>query len=227
VSSVKVEKIFEGVFRIGKHIATRNLVPGKKVYGEKTVVIDGAEYRIWEPERSKVCAAILNGLRCFPIREGSKVLYLGAATGTTCSHLSDIVKHKGVIYSVEFSPRVFREFVVLAESRRNLIPILADARKPADYFWVESVDVVYCDIAQPDEVNIAMRNADEFLKEGGYMMIAIKSRSIDVTKEPKEIYALERKKLEGRGFETVELVELDPYERDHAMIVVRKRATHS
>lgn len=216
-----MKEIFPGVFKRGERLFTRNLTPGKSVYGEELVRVGGKEFRSWIPTRSKAAAAILNGLKEFPVRRGSKILYLGAATGTTTSHFSDIVEAAGIIYGVEFSPRCMRELVKVAEARKNVVPILADARRPQDYDWVEEVEVVYCDIAQPDEVEIAMRNARRFLGIGGWLMIAIKSRSIDVTKEPKEIYELEVKKLEGAGFRVMELVDLEPYEKDHAMVVAK------
>jgi fibrillarin-like pre-rRNA processing protein len=94
-----------------ERLATRNLTPGKRVYGERLVKWNGVEYREWNPYRSKLAAAIANGLKFVPIQEGTHVLYLGAASGTTPSHISDIVGEKGLIYAVEFSPRVFREFM--------------------------------------------------------------------------------------------------------------------
>ena len=72
------------------------MVTGESVYGEKKVSIDGdggekIEYRVWNPFRSKLAAAILGGIDNIHMRPGSKVLYLGAASGTTVSHVSDIV----------------------------------------------------------------------------------------------------------------------------------------
>jgi fibrillarin-like pre-rRNA processing protein len=179
-------------------------------------------YREWDPYRSKLAAAIMNGLKKMPIERESKILYLGASTGTTCSHISDIIGKKGIIYGVEFSERVIYQFLELAEKRKNIVPILADARKPEEYYWVEMVDVVYCDLAQPDEIEIAIRNSKIFLKKNGYLMIAIKARSIDVTKEPKEIFEEGVKKLKNFGFETKELIGLEPYEEGHAMVISQK-----
>lgn len=49
------------------------------------------EYRAWNPFRSKLAAAILGGVDKIHMGPGKKVLYLGAASGTTVSHVSDIV----------------------------------------------------------------------------------------------------------------------------------------
>lgn len=215
-----MEEIFYGVYREKDKLHTKNLREGQRVYGEKLVKSSGEEYREWVPFRSKLSAAIKNGLKEVPLKKGMKILYLGSATGTTPSHLSDIVGEDGIIFCVEFSERMMREFLRVASSRENLIPIMADARKPNDYKdVVEKVDLVYCDIAQPDATEVLIRNAKKFLKPGRYIMLAIKSRSVDVTKSPSQIYKEEIKKLENAGVKIIDWVRLDPYEKDHAFIL--------
>ncbi|WP_048058400.1 fibrillarin-like rRNA/tRNA 2'-O-methyltransferase [Pyrococcus yayanosii] len=218
---------FSGVYTVidddgSEKIATKNLVPGQRVYGERIIKWEGEEYRIWNPHRSKLGAAIMNGLRNFPIRPGRSVLYLGIASGTTASHVSDIVGWEGKIFGIEFSPRVLRELVPIVEERRNIIPILGDATKPEEYrALVTKVDVIFEDVAQPTQAKILIDNAEAFLKRGGYGMIAVKSRSIDVTKEPEEVFREVEREL-GEYFEVVERLNLEPYEKDHALFVVRK-----
>lgn len=204
-----------------KHLATLNLAPGRIVYGEKLVAYKGEEYRIWDPYRSKLAAAILNGLQTVPIKPEHKVLYLGAATGTTSSHVSDIVGCKGHVYCVEFAPRVMRELISnVCAYRPNMSPILADARFAENYrMLVETVDDIYCDIAQPEQARILADNADMFLASGGHIMLAIKSQSIDVTKAPSEIYRQEIEVLKKRGFKITEVINLEPYEKAHMMVV--------
>ncbi len=218
---MKVKKTkFDGVYKIDNKLATINLVPGEKVYGEQLVKIGNIEYRIWDEFRSKPAAAIKNGLENFPIKEGSKILYLGIASGTTASHFSDIIKN-GIIYGIEISEIPLKDLILIAEKRKNIVPILADARKIEQYeHLVEKVDVVYCDIAQPDEVRVFLENCKKFLKEKGYGMIAIKSRSIDVTKNPNEIYKQAKKEIE-EYYEVLEIVKLDPYQKDHAILVCK------
>lgn len=217
-----MKEIFPGIFKRGKDIFTANAVPGTKVYGEQLARYGGKEYRRWEPSRSKLAAAIVNGMKTSCFESGSKVLYLGAASGTTVSHISDIIGKAGAIYAIEFSERPFRDLADLAKQRRNIFPILADARKPEAYGWAEEVDVVFCDIAQPDETEIAVRNADRFLKAGGLLLIAVKSQSIDVTKPPRQVYSEEAEKLRRAAYTILETIELDPYETAHAMLVCRK-----
>lgn len=216
-----MREIFENVYREGEKVYTENLDPGKDVYGEELVKRDGREYREWKPDRSKLSAALKNGLENFPFEEGSKVLYLGAAQGTTSSHLSDILGESGILYLVEFSERAVRDLLKVCESRVNMVPILADARKPGEYSWVEEVDMLFEDVAQPDQINILKRNADKFLKDGGFALIAIKARAIDSTGNPEEIYEKAREELE-ESFDVIELLRLDPWEKDHCLVVARK-----
>ncbi|AXI24987.1 fibrillarin [Methanofervidicoccus sp. A16] len=221
---MKVREIFDNVYEIDtgdgvRRIGTKSLVPSKRVYGERVVKIEGVEYRIWNPNKSKLAAAILKGLKVMPIKRGSKVLYLGASAGTTPSHVADIVEYAPV-YSVEFSPRIMREFLEVCKDRKNLIPILGDANLPNTYSnIVEMVDVIYEDVAQVNQAEILIKNAKWFLKEGGYGIIAIKARSIDVVKDPKEIFKEQREILTEGGFKIVDEVDIEPFERDHVLMV--------
>jgi len=203
-------------------LLTKNLVPGKKVYNEDLVRRDGVEFRTWDPFRSKLAAAIIKGLPRDVIGEGNRVLYLGTSTGTTASHVSDMVGPKGLVVGVEFAPRVAREFLEhVAMVRSNVIPFVADARDPSKYS-VSKVDVVYCDIAQPDQTGIAMANCRALLREGGVLLLVVKARSIDVLKDPRDVYLEEKKKLEVEGFQVMQVIELSPFEKDHAMIFARR-----
>jgi len=210
-----------------RRLATKNLVPGRNVYGERLVRFRGGEYRLWDPFRSKFAAAILKGLETVPIQPHHKVLYLGAASGTTASHVSDVVGERGHVYCVEFAARAIRELVNnVCAFRSNMSPILADARLPERYSTlVEKVDDVYCDIAQPEQARVLADNADLFLVDGGWIMLAVKAQSIDVTKEPSEIYAQEINVMKARGFRIGEVVHLEPYDKAHAMIVAKKEKT--
>ena len=202
-----------------KFLATRNLVPGRRVYGEELVSVDGVEYRLWNPTRSKLGAAIVRGLKKNPIKPGLKVLYLGVASGTTCSHVSDIIGEQGHVWGVDFAPRPIRDLIDnVAKYRRNITPILADARKPQSYsLQVPKVDAIFADVAQPDQAEIVVKNAKLFLKRGCYAMLSIKSRSVDVGRPPEEIYREQVDVLMRGGFDVEELITLDPFEVDHAL----------
>ncbi len=216
--NVYIVELEDGSLRI----ATRNLVPGQRVYGERIYRYNGVEYREWNAYRSKLAGALLKGLEELPIKEGDRILYLGIASGTTASHISDIIGSKGRIYGVEFAPRVMRDLLLVVRDRRNIYPILGDARFPEKYrHLVEGVDGLYADVAQPEQASIVVRNASMFLRNGGYLLLAIKARSIDVTVEPSEVYRREVRTLISGGFKIVDVVHLDPFDKDHAMIYAR------
>merc|ERR1712025_561322 len=121
------------------------------------------EYRAWSPFRSKLAAAILGGVENIWMKPGSKVLYLGAASGTTVSHASDIVGPDGLVFAVEFSPRSGRDLINVAQKRTNIVPIIEDARHPLKYrMLVPMVDVIFADVAQPDQTRIVSINAQHF-----------------------------------------------------------------
>jgi fibrillarin-like pre-rRNA processing protein len=203
-----------------KYLATQNLINGNSVYGEKIVKYEDIEYRLWDPFRSKLAGAILKGLRENPIKESSKVLYLGASTGTTVSHVSDIVGSNGIVFPVEPSVRVARELLENVSSKRNnIIPILSDARNYLKYYgYFGIVDVVYSDIAQPDQTMIAIDNSKSYLKDNGDLLIIIKTRSIDVLTDPKIVTQNEAKKLEANNFTINQIINLEPFEKDHSLI---------
>jgi fibrillarin-like pre-rRNA processing protein len=205
-----------------RRLATRNLAPGRNVYGERLIRCEGVEYRLWDAFRSKLAAAILKGLKTVPVKPKHVILYLGAASGTTASHVSDIIGEKGHMYCVEFASRSIRDLVDnVCAYRMNMSPILEDARLPQKYamFIRGKVDDIYCDIAQPEQAKVLADNADQFLRDSGWVMLAVKAQSIDVTKEPDEVYEREVKVLENHGFKIEEVVHLEPYEKAHAMIV--------
>lgn len=204
-----------GIFELDGHLATRNLNQGVKVYGEKLVEYKDNEFRLWDPRRSKLAAALLNGLENFKIQFDSKILYLGASAGTTPSHISDIATN-GLIYCVEFSPRMMRELLTVCRERNNMMPLLEDANKPQNYLpLIEKVDLLYSDVAQPNQTEIFMENMRMFLKEEGQGILMVKARSIDVTRNPRQIFREEASKLKEHGFQVVEKVDLNPYEKDH------------
>ena len=206
-----------------KKLLTLNLTPGFRVYGEKLLKIGGKEYRVWDPYRSKLAAAILNGLKKLTLTQDSRVLYLGASSGTTASHISDICRD-GMLYCVEISTRMVRDLIKVCEKRENMAPLLEDARKPERYLpFIEKVDLVYCDVAQPDQTNIFIENMRLFLKNSGQGFIAIKARSIDTARDPKEIFKEEKQKLKEAGYRILESIRLEPYERDHIAFLVEHR----
>ena len=219
---MQINKIGENVYQIDNQIATVNLTPGVQVYQEKLLDYEDKQFRLWNPRRSKLAAAIINGLSIFPFKEDSTVLYLGASAGTTPSHISDICT-KGRIYCVEFSATMMREFLDVSKNRRNLLALLEDATHPSDYqALVESVDIIYSDVAQATQTKLFLDNFKLFAREDTIGIIMIKARSIDVTKKPSVIFKEEKRKLEEGGLRILEEIKLDPYEKDHIAFICEK-----
>lgn len=194
------------------------------------------EYRVWNPFRSKIAAGIIGGMvssslvgngrdansspqeniYMFP---GAKVLYLGAASGTSVSHVADLVGKEGTVYAVEFSHRSGRDLVNMATHRTNVIPIVEDARHPMKYrMLVSMVDCIFADVAQPDQARIVGLNAHQFLKVGGGVVVSIKANCIDSTAAPEVVFAREVEKLRSERIKPKEQLTLEPFERDHAMV---------
>lgn len=213
-----MREIFHNAFREGKRIYTVSLDPGQRVYGEKLIRHNGAELREWDPFRSKLAAAILNNMKTKPLKADSNVLYLGAAQGTTPSHVSDIVD-KGVVVCVEISQKAFEKLLPLSERRENMVPVLADANQPEGYKeYTNGIDVLYQDVAQPNQAAIFIKN----FTFRGYGLLAIKARSIDVAAHPKDVFRREIKKLKNAGIQILETIPLEPFEKDHVMVVCKR-----
>ncbi len=210
----------EGVYTEGGRLFTRSSRPGFRVYGERLVSSGGAEYREWDPRRSKLAAYLALGGRAVPFSKESGVLYLGASSGTTASHVADIAC-EGRVVCVEIAPRMFRELVSNCEGRPAMMPVLADATEPSGYsMFTEGVDVVYQDVAQKRQADIACDNMDACGAEWG--MVAVKARSEDVTAPPSSIFEKAVARVRERGYRVEDAMELAPYERDHMMLVVRR-----
>ena len=219
---MEIKGVFEGVYKIDGKLATKNLAKGSRVYNEELVQHNGVEYRMWNPYRSKLAAAIMKGMKNMFIANGKNVLYLGAATGTTCSHVSDIVGNEGTVYCVEISERNMRELIKVCEKRENMIPLFSDARKTDSYgSEIDEVDVIYQDVSARDQAGILLANS-RFLKKGGYAYVAIKSQSISVAKKPSEVYSDFFKEVAQR-FEVVEKIDIAPYDQKHMFAVLKNR----
>jgi len=184
------------------------------VYNER--MLGGA--RVWDPYRSKLSALYYKGTGV-ELTAAMRVLYLGAANGTTVSHVADYVE---VVYAVEFAPRPMQDLLEVCRRRRNIIPVMADAARPEQYApLVEPVDLLYQDVAQPVQAAIMLRNC-VFLKPGGAVILMLKTRSVDVRKEPSEVFNDTIGTLTSAGLIVQESTWLAPFQGDHAAIVCIK-----
>lgn len=216
-----MKEIQTNIHSNGAKIFTPNAVPGEKVYGEELIEFEGKELREWNPHRSKAGAAVKKGIN-LEIEEDSLVLYLGAASGTTVSHFSDILTD-GFVIGIEYSDTVARKLVELAEKRENIAPILGDARKPEEYEeYLDEADIVFQDISQSDQAEIFLKNCQKFLKEDGVGLLSVKAQSISSSRPADEVFDEVKDKLEEE-MEVVEEADLDPYETDHLFLKLKLR----
>lgn len=212
-----------GVYEDRGLLWSENRVPGTTVYGERLRVRQGKEYRQWIPHRSKLAALAAKDAKTPWIDPQRDVLYLGASSGTTVSHVSDVLAKGSRVFAVEFSPRSTRDLLWNTEPRDNVVPILDDAGRPERYaaYLDRHVGTLVQDVAQRHQVDIFMRNLP-FLREGGHGFLFIKARSIDVARPVGDIYADVRKRLQDAGIHIVLERDLDPFEREHRAFVIRK-----
>jgi fibrillarin-like pre-rRNA processing protein len=234
--ATKLTEIFPGVYSVAdpknpnkRLLATKNLTPGRVYYGEHTVRLQlrgqTQEFRFWDPFRSKLSASILRGLKIMPFSEGGVCLYLGASTGTTVSHLSDILGNSGRIFAVEMASRVARELLEnVTRYRKNIVPVIADARHPENFPSVYgTVNTIYCDIAQPDQTEIAISNCERFFtSKSEILFLVVKASSIDVLKDKGQVFDEQTKILKQAGFKVVQKIDLQPYDKNHAMIISQR-----
>ena len=211
-----MEEILPGVYEEGGRIYTASAAPGVSVYGERVLEDGGTEYREWDPRRSKMAALFMRGFREPLVKRDSRILYLGAASGTTVSHLSDIAS-EGMIFAVEFAPEPFTALRRLASRRKNIIPVMGDARHPEMYApLLSSVGVLYQDVAQRDQSDIFLKNA-KLVKGKGILML--KCRSVDVSASPKKVAESEVAYLRKNSMRIRELIDLSPLQKDHYAII--------
>lgn len=215
-----MKQIQPGIYKKNNKLYTETR-DTEKVYGENIIKDEDTVYRAWNPNRSKAAAAVLNNLK-LGINKDDTVLYLGAASGTTVSHFSDILEN-GLILAVEYSETVIRDLVKLAERRSNIAPQLADARKPEEYEkYIDKAKVVFQDISQQDQAEIFLKNVEKYLAEDGVGLLSVKARSISTADSKQQIFEEVRQKIEEK-MEIVNETELAPYEKEHLMIKAEKK----
>ncbi|MEA3558587.1 MAG: fibrillarin-like rRNA/tRNA 2'-O-methyltransferase [Candidatus Thermoplasmatota archaeon] len=206
--------------RVGDRIYTLDRMGGIPVYGEKMIEIDGKKFREWIPWRSKLGALLKIGELPFDL--DGDILYLGAAQGTTVSHISDMLE-QGTIFAVEFSRAPFNKLMKIARQRKNIVPILEDAFHPEKYrSQVPKVDMLYQDVSQKDQLGLFRKNAEMFLRDNGNGIIMVKARSIDVTARPGDVFDEFRKGLVSYGYKVLDVIDMEPFQKDHSAFVVEK-----
>lgn len=223
----RFDNIYEQPSKRGVRLFTRSLYPDFRGFDETVLREQGLAFREVDPKRSKLFAGVAKGASQIGMREGSSVLYLGASHGYTPSFVSDVVGAKGFVLCIDVAPRVVRDLVFVCQRRQNMAPILADCNHPelyAKFIPAGGVDVVFQDISQRNQVEIFLKNVQAHLKKGGYGLLALKARSVDVTRKPQDLFKETFAALENSGVvSVVDKRGLEPYEMDHMLFVVKKK----
>lgn len=230
MSQIEIRKHpkFFNVFTSGptekSRLYTRNDDRGNRVYGERLIDYKENEYREWDPFRSKLAALIFENPITNFLTDDLNCLYLGASSGTTISHLADIVTN-GIIYGVEFAERSIRQLIQNTSRRKNIIPIFADARYPNQFAksLFSRINLIYQDVSQPNQAEIALNNCNYYLSDNGILVLAIKSQSIDSIQKSEKVYAQEKKVLEEGGYEIIESINIHKYAANHIMLLAKKK----
>ena len=219
---IKADTIFWITVKNKKKLATLNNASINEVYNEKIIKINGKQYNLWNPYTSKLAAAIVNGMEIYPILKKTKVLYLNGTIEKTLSHISDIIGVNGKIFilrDINENSKNFLENVM--NDRTNVFTITRDNGDPAKFSSkTEMVNVVYVDITQHNETEVAIQNCKRYLTDGGFLMLVVPTKKIDFVNNPNGQNLEEIQKLQS-SFEIIQQINLTDFFKEHSMIIAK------
>ena len=219
---IKADTIFWITVKNKKKLATLNNASINEVYNEKIIKINGKQYNLWNPYTSKLAAAIVNGMEIFPILEKTKVLYLNSTIEKTLSHISDIIGVNGKIFILRDINENSKKFLDnVMNDRTNVFTITRDNGDPAKFSSKsEMVNVVYVDITQHNETEVAIQNCKRYLRDGGFLMLVVPTKKIDFVNNPNGQNLEEIQKLQS-SFEIIQQINLTDFFKEHSMIIAK------
>ena len=219
---IKADTIFWITVKNKKKLATLNNASINEVYNEKLIKINGKQYNLWNPYTSKLAAAIVNGMEIFPILEKTKVLYLNSTIEKTLSHISDIIGVNGKIFILRDINENSKKFLDnVMNDRTNVFTITRDNGDPAKFSSkTEMVNVVYVDITQHNETEVAIQNCKRYLRDGGFLMLVVPTKKIDFVNKPNGQNIEEIQKLQS-SFEIIQQINLTDFFKEHSMIIAK------
>ena len=219
---LKEDVIFWVTVRNEKKLATLSNVSTNQDYKENLVEMNGKQYSIWNPYMSKLAAAIINGMEIFPILKKTKILYLDPTSEKTIKHISDIVGINGKIFVVRNIMKNSKNFLEqIAKNRSNIFTIIPDKTNPARLTGMtETVDVIYIDIAEHNQTEIAIQNCKNHLRIGGFLMLIVPTKNIDFANNPSKKNQEERKKLQT-SFDIIQEINLTDFFKEYSMVIAK------
>ena len=219
---LKEDAIFWVTVRNEKKLATLSNMSTNQDYKENLVQTNGKRYSIWNPYMSKLAAAIINGMEIFPILKKTKILYLDPTTEKTVKHISNIVGINGKIFVVRDVMKNSKNFLEqIVKNRSNIFTIVPDKTNPARLTGMtETVDVIYIDIAEHNQTEIAIQNCKNHLRIGGFLMLIVPTKNIDFTSNPSKKNQEERKKLQT-SFDIIQEINLTDFFKEYSMVIAK------
>ena len=219
---LKEDAIFWVTVRNEKKLATLSNMSTNQDYKENLVQTNGKRYSIWNPYTSKLAAAIINGMEIFPILKKTKILYVDPATEKTVKHISNIVGINGKIFVVRDVMKNSKNFLEqIVKNRSNIFTIIPDKTNPARLTGMtETVDVIYIDIAEHNQTEIAIQNCKNHLRIGGFLMLIVTTKNIDFANNPSKKNQEERKKLQT-SFDIIQEINLTDFFKEYSMVIAK------
>ena len=219
---LKEDAIFWVTVRNEKKLATLSNMSTNRDYKENLVQTNGKRYSIWNPYTSKLAAAIINGMEIFPILKKTKILYLDPTTEKTVKHISNIVGINGKIFVVRDVMKNSKNFLEqIVKNRSNIFTIIPDKTNPARLTGMtEMVDVIYIDIAEHNQTEIAIQNCKNHLRIGGFLMLIVPTKNIDFANNPSKKNQEERKKLQT-SFDIIQEINLTDFFKEYSMVIAK------
>ena len=219
---LKEDAIFWVTVRNEKKLATLSNMSTNQDYKENLVQTNGKRYSIWNPYMSKLAAAIINGMEIFPILKKTKILYLDPTTEKTVKHISNIVGINGKIFVVRDVMKNSKNFLEqIVKNRSNIFTIIPDKTNPARLTGMtEMVDVIYIDIAEHNQTEIAIQNCKNHLRIGGFLMLIVPTKNIDIANNPSKKNQEERKKLQT-SFDIIQEINLMDFFKEYSMVIAK------
>ena len=172
---MKEIRIFQIQIGDKEQLATKNIVEGTKTHKEKIVIVNDEEFLEWNPYKSKLAAAIRNGLQILPIIKNSKVVCINLLEESTMLHISNIVGSGGSVFVIDVNKNKKSFLNKLVDTHKNIIPIYDAADELSFSSSITGkVDALYVDLPESEQIEQIVEKYGSLLKNEGFLMLVTK-----------------------------------------------------
>ena len=172
---MKEPRIFQIQIGNEEQLATKNMVKGTKTRKEKIVIVNNEEFLEWNPYKSKLAAAIRNGLQILPIIKNSKVVCINLPEESTILHISNIVGSGGSVFVIDVNKNKKSFLNKLVNTHKNIIPIYDTVDELSFSSSITGkVDALYVDIPESEQIEQIVEKYGSLLKNEGFLMLVTK-----------------------------------------------------